>query len=232
MIAVISWYLVTSIAGWLVFPIIYRLLPGLAERGYAFARVIGLLLWGYLFWLMASLGLLRNNLGGLLLPLAILAAGSLVLLLRERGKELLAWLRLQAGLIVSVEIVFLLSFASMALIRGANPEILGTEKPMELAFINAVLHSPTFPPHDPWLSGYAISYYYFGYVIVAMLLLSLFAAIALGLCLASLETGTPTDDDVLTRRARSPRRRFARDPRRHARLLNADPARVGPVHRG
>ena len=169
MIAVISWYLVTSIAGWLVFPIIYRLLPGLAERGYAFARVIGLLLWGYLFWLMASLGLLRNNLGGLLLPLAILAAGSLVLLLRERGKELLAWLRLQAGLIVSVEIVFLLSFASMELIRGANPEILGTEKPMELAFINAVLHSPTFPPHDPWLSGYAISYYYFGYVIVAML---------------------------------------------------------------
>ena len=40
---------------------------------------------------------------------------------------------------------------------------------MELAFINAILHSPTFPPHDPWLSGYAISYYYFGYVMVAML---------------------------------------------------------------
>ena len=169
MIAVISWYLVISIAGWLVFPIIYRLLPGLAERGYAFARVIGLLLWGYLFWLLASLGLVRNNLGGLLLPLVILAAGSLVLLLRDREKNLLAWLRPQAGLIVSVEIVFLLSFTGMALIRGANPEILGTEKPMELAFINAVLHSPTFPPHDPWLSGYAISYYYFGYVIVAML---------------------------------------------------------------
>jgi uncharacterized membrane protein len=40
---------------------------------------------------------------------------------------------------------------------------------MELAFINAILNSPTFPPHDPWLSGYAISYYYFGYVLVAML---------------------------------------------------------------
>ena len=47
--------------------------------------------------------------------------------------------------------------------------MLGTEKPMELAFINAILHSPVFPPHDPWLSGYAISYYYFGYVMVAML---------------------------------------------------------------
>ncbi len=41
---------------------------------------------------------------------------------------------------------------------------------MELAFINAILHSPTFPPNDPWLSGYSISYYYFGYVIVAMII--------------------------------------------------------------
>ena len=57
----------------------------------------------------------------------------------------------------------------MAFVRAANPEILGTEKPMELAFINAILRSPAFPPHDPWLSGYAISYYYFGYVLVAML---------------------------------------------------------------
>ena len=40
---------------------------------------------------------------------------------------------------------------------------------MELMFINAILRSPTFPPHNSWLSGYAISYYYFGYVMTAML---------------------------------------------------------------
>ena len=79
------------------------------------------------------------------------------------------WLRQQWRLVVSVEALFLLAFAAMAFVRAANPEILGTEKPMELAFINAILRSPAFPPHDPWLSGYAISYYYFGYVLVAML---------------------------------------------------------------
>jgi len=59
----------------------------------------------------------------------------------------------------------------MAFIRANNPEITtaGGEKWMEVAFINAVLHSPVFPPHDPWLSGYAISYYHFGYIMTAML---------------------------------------------------------------
>ncbi len=59
----------------------------------------------------------------------------------------------------------------MAFVRANNPEVTtaGGEKWMEVAFINAIMHSPTFPPHDPWLSGYAISYYYFGYVMAAML---------------------------------------------------------------
>ena len=40
---------------------------------------------------------------------------------------------------------------------------------MELAFINGIIKADVFPPHDPWLSGYAISYYHFGYIITAML---------------------------------------------------------------
>ncbi|HEX2980238.1 MAG TPA: DUF2298 domain-containing protein, partial [Anaerolineaceae bacterium] len=53
--------------------------------------------------------------------------------------------------------------------RAVDPGIINTEKPMEIAFINSILQSPTFPPQDPWFTGYSISYYYFGYVLVAML---------------------------------------------------------------
>jgi uncharacterized membrane protein len=72
-------------------------------------------------------------------------------------------------MVVGVEVLFLFAFAVWTIVRAANPEALGTEKPMELAFINAILNSESFPPHDPWLSGFAISYYYFGYVLVAMI---------------------------------------------------------------
>ncbi len=142
---------------------------GAARPRLYLARTLGLLLWGYLFWLLAMLGVLRNDPGGILLALGILVALSGLALRGGAAAELADWLRQRGRLILGVEALFLAAFALMLVVRAANPEILGTEKPMELGFINAILHSPVFPPHDPWLSGYAISYYYFGYVLVAML---------------------------------------------------------------
>ena len=169
MLEVVFWYLILSLVGWLSFPLAYKLLPALADRGFAFSRSLGWLLWGYLFWLLTSLGVTRNDPGGILFALAVLIGLSIWAYRTIPVGEFAAWLRNKFRLVGGIELLFLLSFIGMALVRAANPEIIGTEKPMELAFINAILHSPNFPPHDPWLSGYAISYYYFGYVLVAML---------------------------------------------------------------
>jgi YYY domain-containing protein len=165
----IIWYLIITALGWLAFPIAYRLLPALRDRGYALSRALGWLLWGYLFWLLASLGVLPNHPGGLLFAALLLGGLCLWALRGIQPRELSAWLHAQQMMIVTVEALFLLAFALYAGMRAANPEAVGTEKPMELAFINAILASPTFPPHDPWLSGYAISYYHFGYILVAMI---------------------------------------------------------------
>ncbi len=169
MLAFLSWYLAALIIGWLAFPLAFRLLPGLPDRGYSLARALGLLVWGYAFWLLASLGILQNDLGGIVFALLVLVGLSLWSGWRDRFAGLRAWVSGHKGTILASEALFLVAFAAWAYVRAANPDIAGTEKPMEMAFINAILHSPTFPPHDPWLSGYAISYYYFGYVMVAML---------------------------------------------------------------
>jgi uncharacterized membrane protein len=169
MIDFIIWYLMIFMLGWLCVPIAFRLFPSFTDRGFAFSRSLGLLLWGYIFWMLASLGVLRNDIGGLLFALVLVVLIAVWAMRNNHLAELLIWIRQNKRYVFFIEGLFFIAFAAWAAVRAANPEILGTEKPMELAFINAILHSPVFPPHDPWLSGYAISYYYFGYVIVAML---------------------------------------------------------------
>src|SRR5512138_710976 len=72
MSAFILWYLVITILGWLTFPLAYHLFPALKDRGYTLTRALGLLVWGYVFWLFASLGIAQNDAGGLLLGLLVL----------------------------------------------------------------------------------------------------------------------------------------------------------------
>jgi YYY domain-containing protein len=170
MIAFLSWYILVTVLGWLTFPLASCLFPALADRGYTLARTFGLLIWGYAFWLLASFHVAQNDIGGLLLGLLILGGLSAWAFTNSRA-ELAGWLRANRKLILTTETLFLLAFGFMAFVRASNPETYtaGGEKWMEVAFINAILHSPAFPPHDPWLSGYAISYYYFGYVMTAML---------------------------------------------------------------
>ena len=168
MIDFLLWYFCISALGWLTFPLVFYLFPALSDRGYSLARVVGLLLWGYVFWLLASFGIAQNDSGGLILAGMILV-GISTLVMKNRVQELKTWIKDHLRVLMVVEGLFLLAFIALAVLRAANPEILGTEKPMELAFINAILRSPNFPPRDPWLSGFSISYYYFGYVMAAML---------------------------------------------------------------
>ena len=71
------WYLTLTLLGLLSFPLVYSLFPKLADRGYSFSRAAGMLVWSYIFWMLTSLGISENNIGGILLGLAILVGLSL-----------------------------------------------------------------------------------------------------------------------------------------------------------
>ncbi len=171
---VLLWWILLQIMGLAALPIAFSLFRGLGDRGYAFAKPLGLLLSAYLLWLLASLGFMENSRSAA--AFAVLAIGALGwgyhVLYRDRASEterLVQVLLRRWRTILAVEVLFASAFLLWAVIRAYNPDIEATEKPMEIAFLNAILRSDRFPPHDPWLSGFAISYYYFGYVMMAML---------------------------------------------------------------
>jgi YYY domain-containing protein len=143
---------------------LFARLPG---RGLALSRPLGLLLLAYPVWLLASVDAVPYTRWTPLLGLGLLAllAGGLWTAAGRplpRGTSLWLWL---AG-----EAVFTAAFFSWALLRSFAPDVWATEKPMDMAFVNAVNRSESFPPHDPWLSGESLNYYYFGHYIVALLI--------------------------------------------------------------
>lgn len=163
-----AWWLAISALGAAALPLSYRLFHRLPDRGYGLSRALGLLAGGYVLWIGASLRIVPNNLGGALLALAVVAAAGLAAG-HGRWRELVGFLRARRGTVLTMEALFAAAFVLWVIVRAHNPDITATEKPMELAFLNAVLRSPAFPPHDPWLSGYAISYYHFGYILLGFL---------------------------------------------------------------
>jgi YYY domain-containing protein len=169
MLEILKWYLVLQLLGLIGLPITQRLFSALPSRGYACAKPLTLLLCGYVFWLLGMFGFLANTTGAVVLVLGVIAIGAAYLAWRDR-EPLRVWWRQQRAFVVMTELVFSVFCALWIIYRLYNPDLTSTEKPMDFMFLNSSLRSPTMPPRDPWLSGFAISYYYFGYLLNSILI--------------------------------------------------------------
>jgi YYY domain-containing protein len=168
MLSFVVWWATADLLAFATFPLAFRLLRSLPDRGYAAAKPLGIILSAFVFWFGASLGLLSNDRGSVLLVLVLVLLVGALLAGRER-RALTGFVEGNLRYIFAAEAIFLAIFAWFALLRSYAPDILATEKQFELAFLNGVGRTPFFPPPDPWLSGHVMNYYYFGWVNVAFL---------------------------------------------------------------
>lgn len=160
-------YLVVQVITAAALPLALRLFAALPDRGYAFSRLLGILLTGYCFWIAYSFGLLRNDIGGAWLALIGVAIISVVVDRHKPGASAPSALP-PLRYILLFELLFLGAFAAWAWVRAHDPAADHTEQPMDLMFMHSIRASLTYPPHDAWLAGYPISYYYFGYWLMNM----------------------------------------------------------------
>jgi YYY domain-containing protein len=171
-LAAFAWWLAVTLLGWLAFPLLFAVLPRLRDRGYGLARVLALLVLAYMTWIAASLRVLPNTRGTIVRVLLLLAVvgGGVGWLKREEIKR---FVRRRWRLILITEGIFALLYVVWLGVRLVQPDLwhvyVGGEKPMDFAYLNAVIKSTWFPPYNPWLSGTYINYYYFGFVIVGTL---------------------------------------------------------------
>lgn len=160
------WWAAVQLVGVATTPITLALFRWLPDRGYVFSKSLGLILVAYVFWVGGLTGVLPNESASILGIVGAVIIVSLVVTWRTRA-QLDAYLREQWPYIPFTEILFAVTFAAAAVLRSYVPDIGHGEKPMNFAFLNALLRADSFPPQDPWLSGHTLSYYYFGHLIVA-----------------------------------------------------------------
>jgi len=172
-LSALVWLLVAEAIALSCLPALWRFLPFLADRGFGASKILGLAFIAYVSWLVASLKLAPFERPLLLLVWLLLLAGSFAVAWPKRAR-LRAWLMAERRLLIVEEGVFLACFGLFLFIRAANPDLwhpsFGGEKPMNFAYLNAITKSEYFPPYDPWFAGGIINYYYFGFVLVAVLI--------------------------------------------------------------
>ena len=190
MIQTAAWYAALLLLGVITFPMTAGLFAPFKGRGWLFARVLGVLLAGSFLWLLNCLKVVPFT-----RPYAVAAAGLLLavnVIIFVRSRRARADVKTPAAdpargprsshnpaaraespsvrLILLEELLFLAIFILAIYLIGFRPEAHGTEKPMDYAFLTAMLRGTSMPFADPWYGGEPINYYYGGQYLTAYLI--------------------------------------------------------------
>ena len=172
-VPILAWLLLVEVIFVATLPLAFFLFRPLADRGIVLAKVLGILGVSYVAWLLASLGWMGFSRASVLAGLFTMGALS-AMVLAWRWREFTDFLRSRWRVLLTGEVLFFVAFLSFVAIRMANPDLWhpvhGGEKPMDSAYLNAVLRSTLMPPYDPWFAGGYLNYYYWGQFIVATLI--------------------------------------------------------------
>ena len=170
---VVTWLLLVELLSLVALPLGFVIFRGLPDRGYLLSKIMGILLLAYIAWLLAALKILDFSAGSIYLSLLVMAvpAGAVAFFKRN---EILAFVARRWRILAFQELLFLAAFFAFLALRWANPDLWhpfrGGEKPMDFAYLSAIVQSVTVPPYDPWFAGGFLNYYYFGQFIVATLI--------------------------------------------------------------
>jgi uncharacterized membrane protein len=165
-------YAAVQLSGVISFPVSGLLFANLPDKGYSFNKIFGVLTLGFVFWFGSALGIWPMNTFGVWASLLVIFVFSVIIhkgyikpgraVAHTHQEKLFP----SCSYILATECIFFVIYMMWIIFRGFYPGVEHTEQPMDLMYLNSIWSSVTFPPHDAWLSGYPISYYYFGFWLI------------------------------------------------------------------
>jgi YYY domain-containing protein len=163
---ILTWVAVVELMGLATLPYLSAYFGNRRDAA-LLSRVVGLALTGYVGWALTLLLTGQFGRGTLFAAFAALGIGGLLLNRRRRaaGAAREPFYGPEGGLAAAI---FWGSAGFFLVLRAAAPEVVGTEKFMDLAFLTSLTKHPAMPPLDPWMSGFRIPYYYWGYLLAAV----------------------------------------------------------------
>lgn len=191
----LSWYIYVFLVGIVFYPLTKKIFSRTVDGGYAFAKIIGILVVSYVVLVIGVLRIApfsREVIFGILVLVAFISYRKVtkgnILEQIEKHSSVINW-------IVVEEILFFFGLLAWTIVRGQEPSIHGLEKFMDFGFMQSIGRSVYFPPLDMWYSadltspnGFPINYYYFGHLTGAVLmkLTDVYPAIGYNLILANI----------------------------------------------
>ncbi|MFL2665505.1 MAG: DUF2298 domain-containing protein [Dehalococcoidia bacterium] len=169
----VIWYTFVLFLSLITLPITWSIFKKWPEGGYLFSKPLGIILASIFTWISVSYGLVQYNILSVLIGYVLLGLIS-YWLVRINLSNFKKFIHNNFRNIIKLEFLFLFIFSIFLFLRMANPDLWhpykGGEKPMDFAYLNAVIKSTIFPPYDPWYSGGYLNYYYYGQFIISNLI--------------------------------------------------------------
>jgi len=194
-VSVFMWYALIQVLALLSMPLHFRVFSGLPDKGYGLSKVTGLFVFGFISWALISLKVMPFTQPALLILLAALSVSAVYIIMKERPAYTAFYRENRKHVLVN-ETVFLGAYMAFVALKLFCPDIHNVQghgyngggEPMGMAYLSAIFNSVTFPPYDPWMSGYTLNYYYWGQLMLATVskLLGILPRISYNLSLALL----------------------------------------------
>lgn len=162
-----QWWFTIFILGTGFLPLTFFIFKNFFDRGYIFAKILGLAITSYIILLLGLFHLVPFTFMTSIIVFILLVAIQYHFL--RNKQNFFAIFKQSWKTFLLEELIFLGALFFWTHIHTFAPDINGLEKYMDFGFINSILRSEYFPPKDMWFPPFPINYYYFGHLMTAVL---------------------------------------------------------------